>query len=62
MTLHEKLSRLRAQRWDLMEWLAKSYPNASGRRKAQDRLTIITAQVLSTEAKLYRSAKNVERR
>ena len=60
MTLHEKLSRLRSERSDLMKWLSNSYPNAACRRKVQHRLTIITAQVLSTEARLKRKAQNVE--
>ena len=58
MTLDERLSKLRKERADLMDWIAKSYPHARSRTKARHRLTIITAQVLATEAKINRSKKN----
>ena len=59
MTLAERLSKLRKERADLMDWIAKSYPHARSRTKAQHRLTIITAQVLAIEAKLNRRNQNV---
>ena len=58
MTLAERLSKLRKERADLMDWIAKSYPHARSHTKARHRLTIITAQVLATEAKINRSKKN----
>ena len=59
MTLAERLSKLRKERADLMDWIAKSYPHARSHTKARHRLTIITAQVLATEAKLNRRNQNV---
>jgi hypothetical protein len=59
MTLAERLSKLRKERADLMDWIAKSYPHARSCTKARHRLTIITAQVLATEAKLNRRNQNV---
>ena len=61
MKLHEKLSRLRLERWDLMARIGRLPPRSQARTIAQHELTKLTAQVLSTEAKLNRKAQNEHR-
>jgi hypothetical protein len=59
MSLSDRLSRLRLERLSLMARIAKLPPRSQARTVASHRLTIITADVLRTEAKLNRSKKNV---
>lgn len=59
MTLQERLSKLRGERWDLMARIGRLPPRSQARTIAQHELTKITAQVLATEAKLNRRNQNV---
>jgi hypothetical protein len=59
--LRDRLAHLSAERAALMQRIGNLPPRSQARTVANHRLTIITAEVLNTEAKLNRKAHNEQR-